>query len=120
MLVAVYGSLKEGYKNNRRFLNGLHPLHALFVEIPFRMYEGDAYPMIVSSLSDHPIFVEVFEVDADTLEKLDGLEALYNYHCETILLTELERETELYVFSEPDPPPEFTTVESGKWSREID
>lgn len=115
MLVAVYGTLKQGHENNLHHLNGLRPLHAIFVAIPFRMYEGDAYPMIVSSSDNHPIFVEVFEVDAYMMEKLDRLEAPYNFHRESTFLAELDREVEIYVYNEPHPPPGFTSVESGEW-----
>ena len=116
MLVAVYGTLKQGYKNYLRHLNGFQPLHANFVDIPFRMYEGDSYPMIVSSVDNHAVFVEVFEVDADTMEKLDRLEAPYDCHRESIFVVELDREVEIYVFNQPEPPPEFTIVESGNWA----
>jgi gamma-glutamylcyclotransferase (GGCT)/AIG2-like uncharacterized protein YtfP len=115
MLVAVYGTLKQGHKNNLQYLDGLRPLHSLFVEIPYRMYEGEAYPMIVYSRDSHSIFVEVFEVDADKLEELDRLEAPYNFHRENIFLAELDREAAIYVFDEPDPPADFTAVPSGKW-----
>ncbi len=115
MLVAVYGTLKQGHNNNLHHLDGLRPLHALFVNIPFRMYEGEAYPMIVSYPENHSIFVEVFDVDAEKLEELDRLEAPYNFHRENVFLAELDREAEIYVFNEPNPPPGFTLFESGKW-----
>ncbi len=115
MLVAVYGTLKQGYNNNLHHLDGLRPLHSLFVDIPYRMYEGEAYPMIVSNPDNHPIYVEVFDVDADKLEELDRLEALYNYHRESIFLSELDREAAIYVFNESNPPPGFAFIESGKW-----
>ncbi len=115
MLVAVYGTLKHGHTNNLHHLDGLQPLHSLFVDIPYRMYEGEAYPMIVSSRDNHSIFVEVFDVNADKLEELDRLEAPYNFHRENIFLAELDRGAEIYVFNEPNPPPGFTLIESGKW-----
>ncbi len=71
--------------------------------------------MIVSSPDNHSIYVEVFEVDAGKLEELDRMEAPYNYHRERIFLSELDREAEIYVFNEPDPPSGFTLIESGKW-----
>ena len=115
MLVAVYGTLKRGYGNHRRMLNGYIPLQSLFIEIPFHMYATDAYPMILPSLENHPIYVEVFEVDAVKLAELDRLEAPYNFHRETIFVAELHQEVEIYVFSEIDPPSHFTLVDSGEW-----
>ena len=116
MRVAVYGTLKQGHTNNLHHLDGLRPLHALFVNIPYYMYEGEAYPMIVSSTDNHSILVEVFDVDTDKLEELDRLEAPYNFHRENIFLAELDREAAIYVFNEPDPPSGFAATESGKWS----
>lgn len=115
MLVAVYGTLKQGHANYRHQLEGLRPIHALVVDIPFSMFKGDAYPMIVSSSGNHPIFVEVFEVDSAMMEKLDQFEGPYNFHRESIFLAEINQEVAIYVFNEPDPPPGFTSVESGKW-----
>ena len=115
MLVAVYGTLKQGHINNPGHLDGFEPQHALFVDIPFRMYEGAEYPMIVPSSDIHPIFVEVFEVDAETLERLDYLEAPYAYHRETIYIAEFGREVAIYVYDEPEPPSEFNLVKLGKW-----
>ena len=117
MLVAVYGTLKQWHTNNPGHLDGFEPQDARFVDIPFRMYEGAEYPMIVPSADIHPIFVEVFEVDEDTLENLDHLEAPYNYHRQSVYLAELDREVAIYVYDEPEPPPEFNLVESGKWPR---
>ncbi len=116
MLVAVYGTLKQGHNNNLHHLDGLRPLHALIVNIPFRMYAGEAYPMIVSNPGNHSIYVEVFDVESDKLEELDRLEAPYDYHRESIFLSELDQEAEIYVFNEVDPPPEFTAVASGTWT----
>ena len=45
--------------------------------------------MILSSSRDHPIFVEVYEVDAATLSKLDQLEAPYDCRRQTVFLSEL-------------------------------
>ena len=112
----VYGTHKQGHNNYLSHLNGHRPVRALFVDIPFRMYEGDAYPMIVPSSDNHPIFVEVFEVETDTLEKLDHLESPYDYHRENIFLAEFDREVAIYVFNEPNPPPGFNLVESGIWT----
>ncbi len=116
MLVAAYGTLKQGHNNNLHHLDWLRPLHALFVNMPFRMYECDAYPMIVSSPESNPIFVEVFDVDSATLAALDQLEAPYNYRLETVFLSELEQKAEIYVFSDTDPPTEFTEIVSGSWT----
>ena len=116
MLVAVYGTLKQGHINNPGHLDGIEPQHAGFVYIPFRMYEGTEYPMIVPSADTHPIYVEVFEVDEDTLENLDLLEAPYNYHRQNVYVAELDREVAIYVYDEPEPPPGFNVVASGNWS----
>ena len=115
-LVALYGTLKVGYFNYELHLKGALPVDSRSVELPFEMYENGEYPMLVPSSERHPIWIELFEVDADKLRELDDLEAPYGYWRETVLLEELSREAEIYVHAAP-PPPGFTLVASGDWPR---
>jgi gamma-glutamylcyclotransferase (GGCT)/AIG2-like uncharacterized protein YtfP len=113
--VAVYGTLKSGEANYGRFLSGMSPVFRGFVEIPYRMYAGDSYPMLVPSLEKHRIFVEIFEVDQDRLERLDALEEPYDYRRETTHVSEAGMEVALYVHELP-PPEGFKLVAGGEWS----
>lgn len=116
-LVAVYGTLRVGYENYDRYLRGLTPVRALFVEVPFRMYANDEYPMLVPADDGarHRIWVEIFDVDDVKLKELDALEAPYGYWREPVFVEELGRDVEIYLH--PAPAPEgFTEIASGKWT----
>jgi gamma-glutamylcyclotransferase (GGCT)/AIG2-like uncharacterized protein YtfP len=115
--VAVYGTLKTGEANYHRFLAGRSPLFRGFVEIPYRMYANDSYPMLVPSTEKHRIFVEIFEVDEGTLESLDALEEPYDYRREPIHVSEAGMEAAVYIHDSP-PPIGFSPVSAGEWSSE--
>lgn len=115
MLVAVYGTLKTGGENYARFLPGKEPEFRGFVEVPYRMYANDAYPMLVPDAAKRRIFVEVFEVSEDELRELDALEEPYDYRRETVDLREWGRKVEIYVHASP-PPVDFRAVPSGEWT----
>jgi gamma-glutamylcyclotransferase (GGCT)/AIG2-like uncharacterized protein YtfP len=114
-LVAVYGTLRQGYENHRKFLNHQRPAFRKYVQVPFRMYASDAYPMLIASQQSSAIFIEGFEVDSITLERLDRLEAPYNFSRTTVFLPEVNRDAEIYVYNGAAPPPGFAPVASGKW-----
>ncbi|HXV59226.1 MAG TPA: gamma-glutamylcyclotransferase family protein [Vicinamibacteria bacterium] len=114
-LVAVYGTLREGQYNHEIYLKGERPVRRGSVELPFRMYANDEYPMIVPSNERHPIWVEVFRVDELKLRELDALEIPYGYRRETMRLENFDIEAEIYVYPAP-PPPGFQLVENGDWN----
>lgn len=115
--VGVYGTLKVGYENYHRHLSGKSPIASLSVDLPFEMYANAEYPMLVPSENGerHPIWLEVFDVDDETLSELDALEAPYGYWRQSIFVDELGENVELYLHPRP-PPPGFIRVPSGKWS----
>lgn len=113
-LVAVYGTLKEGRYNHKIYLKGERPVCRGSVDLPFRMYANDEYPMIVPSNELHPIWVEVFQVDELKLRELDALELPYGYRRETVCLENFATEAEIYVYPAPAPPG-FRLVEAGDW-----
>lgn len=113
--VAVYGTLKSGYENYERFLASQQPVFKGFVRVPFRMFHNGEYPMLVAVKEIRPIFVEVFEVDSATLNRLDRLEEPYNYRRETVYLDEMDQHVEIYVSVGSSPPAGFSSVDSGDW-----
>lgn len=116
MLVAIYGTLKVGYDNYQRHLKGERPVEALFVELPYEMYAGDDYPMLVPAAAGerHRIWVEIFDVDETKMRELDDLEAPYGYWRDTVFVAELGKNVAIYLHPAPAPPG-FTRVPSGKW-----
>lgn len=117
-LVAVYGTLKKGYRNYERLLPGREPIFRGFVALPYRLYGTREYPMLVPvgpGGETHSILVEVFELEPRKLAELDELEGRYDYWRETIHLEELRRSVEIYVH-QPPPPDGFEPVTSGEWT----
>ena len=74
--VAVYGTLKHGGSNSRLLSS------SKLVEVGqisgFHMMTNGSYPYAVEdSAASGTIHIEVYEVDEETLENLDGLEGYY-------------------------------------------
>lgn len=113
-LIAVYGTLKEGYFNYDAYLKGEKPIDRGFVALPFRMYANADYPMIIASEERNPIWIEIFDLDDEKLRELDELEAPYGYWRESVHLDELSKRVEIYVHGAPAPPG-FCLVDSGDW-----
>ncbi len=116
MFIAVYGTLKTGEENYARLLPGKTPSFRGFVEIPYRMYENGAYPMLVPAAENGRIFVEVFDLDEAKIKELDALEEPYQYWRERVRLDEWGKDAEIYVHAAP-PPAGFRLLPSGNWSR---
>ena len=114
VLVAVYGTLKQGEANYERFLSGHEPVYRGAVPAPYLMYDNGSYPMLVPADETHAIFVEIYDVDEATLGSLDALEEPYDYRRETLHVGELGRDVAIYVHADP-PPPGFTPADSGEW-----
>lgn len=116
VLVALYGTLKVGYFNYERHLKGEMPVTARFLELPFEMYAGDEYPMLMPAVNNerHRIWVEIFDVTDDKMRELDALEEPYGYWRELVFVEELGESVAVYLHSAPAPEG-FVRVESGKW-----
>ena len=116
MLVAVYGTLKQGYENYQKYLSDHAPVLVATLREPYVMYATRDYPMLVPSTAIQSIVVEVYDVTADEMAKLDALEAPYGYERRTIRIPGLDGDVGLYVH--PDPVPEgFVRIPSGEWDR---
>ena len=71
-LVAVYGSLKQGF-GNHRFLVGSNYIGDTLTEARYTMYSLGGFPAVVP-IGDTSIMIEVYDVDDETLRRLDMLE----------------------------------------------
>jgi gamma-glutamylcyclotransferase (GGCT)/AIG2-like uncharacterized protein YtfP len=114
-LVAVYGTLKKGYRNYELLLAGREPIFRGLVSVRYRLYGTPDHPMLVPDSGKHSVLVEVFEVEPPKLAELDALEEPYDYWRETVHLEELGRSVEIYVHDAP-PPEGFEPVTSGDWT----
>lgn len=78
-VIAVYGTLKKGYGNNRLLIN------QRFVG---KGKTTDRYPLIINGLpylmeqkgKGHKVEVEVYKVDDDTFDSIDALEGHPNFY----------------------------------------
>jgi len=75
-LVAVYGSLKEGYGNHRLLLSS-DKMGEDWVE-GWQMYSLGGFPAIVKGNSK--VKVEIYSVDEETFSRLDRLEGYPSFY----------------------------------------
>lgn len=114
-LVGVYGTLKRGHANHAAFLRDRPLVRSGAVRIPYRLYGNEEYPMLVPSGDRHPVVVEIYRVDAETVARLDAFEGQFGYRREEVVP---EGETEpvaLYVHPGP-PPADFVPAPGGDWN----
>lgn len=116
-LIGVYGTLKRGHANHRAFLAGFPLVRAEAVRIPFRLFGNDEYPMLVPAAEVHPVVVETYRVDAETVSRLDAFEGQFGYRREEVVP---EGETEpVALYVHPGPPPvDFVPAPGGEWNGE--
>jgi gamma-glutamylcyclotransferase (GGCT)/AIG2-like uncharacterized protein YtfP len=114
-LVFVYGTLRRG---GLRAMPGLFP-DATFVDtaqVRGRLYDFGEYPGLLIDESNSPVVGEVYEVNDETLNKLDEIEAGSQYLRKQFEIS-LGAESRLCWVYEPDP--EFyslqTLITSGDW-----
>lgn len=74
MLVAVYGTLKQGYGNNRILQGGNASLLSEGIVRGFKLYDS-GFPVAAHSENDS-IKVEVWDVFDDSMRTLDRLDSL--------------------------------------------
>lgn len=112
MKVAVYGTLKQGHGNHDHFLRGKTIVGNDQIK-GFTMYSLGGFPACVpSDDEDSRVIVEVYEVNDQELDALDGLEGyprLYNrQEVETCCGT-------AWMYYMDTPPVHAPVVEGGCW-----
>lgn len=107
--VAVYGTLKQGFGNHR--LIDAEPVEHGVVR-GHRLYESGIPFLVEDKTSDYDVVVEVYDVDADTLESLDWLEGHPSFYCRKeldIILADGDV-TSAWVYQYPHPSGEENTT----------
>lgn len=87
------------------------------VRIPYRLFGNREYPMLVAAREFHPVFVETYCVDAETVARLDAFEAQFGYRRVEVVPEGVAERLALYVHRGP-PPPDFTPAPGGEWNGE--
>jgi len=115
--VAVYGTLKQGHGNHRLLTDSKFLGKA---SVKGRMYHLGGFPGV---RLDEPgtVQVELYEVDNDTLRRLDRLEgyregaADNNFYTREIVETDTEEHVSIYQISK-DYTSDKRIIASGDWS----
>jgi gamma-glutamylcyclotransferase (GGCT)/AIG2-like uncharacterized protein YtfP len=103
-LLAVYGTLKENFPNYYFYLNPLKPIFRGLVKIPYQMYSNEGFPLLFPADDLHSIYLEVFEVDNKTLNRIDRLEGVPKlYSRKKIFLNEINAEVNIYIITNQEP-----------------
>lgn len=73
--IFVYGTLKRGFYNHREYLDSTDSsfLGVAYTSNDYTLYIN-ALPFLVEEASDAPVEGELYEVDNDTLKRIDELE----------------------------------------------
>lgn len=107
-LLAVYGTLKENFPNYHYYLNPLKPIFRGLVKIPYKMFSSEGFPLLFPADDLHPIYLEVFEVENKTLNKIDRLEGVPKLYSRCkIHLEEINVDVNIYVITNQEPYGEF-------------
>ncbi len=114
-LLAVYGTLKQGYHNHNVYLEGSQRIFEGFVTIPFQLYSNGRYPMLIKSKLRSNIYIEVYEVSDKKFIEIIKLEEPFGYNYEKIEISEFNEFVEIFVYASDLPPAEFDLIESGNW-----
>lgn len=77
-LVLVYGTLREGMSNSRLLQGSTKVLDMNLNN--FKMYDVGAFPCVVPAENKTGIYVEMYEVNRSTLQRLDHLEGVPNMY----------------------------------------
>jgi gamma-glutamylcyclotransferase (GGCT)/AIG2-like uncharacterized protein YtfP len=113
--VFVYGTLRRG---------GIRALPRIFPDSEFvgaanvngRLYDFGEYPGLILDESNSMVTGEVYEIDEETLKRLDEIEVSSNYLRKQTEITVNDREVTCWIY-EPDP--EFyslsNVITSGDW-----
>ncbi len=109
--VFVYGTLKKGF-HNHHLLEGHEGKDAIALGI--ELYEGPGIPF--AKEGDGKIMGELYEVDCNSLEKLDQLEGHPFFYCRKLKAIECEgKKQKAYIYIYDKIKPE-NKILSGVWN----
>jgi gamma-glutamylaminecyclotransferase len=111
--VFVYGSLMRG-QGNHRFLERSSFVCAARTQPLYRMHSLGGFPGVVAR-GTQAIEGEVFDVDAETLDRLDRLEGHPRFYCRTLITLDDQSIVSMYVLQRGGDLTHCPIVASGSW-----
>lgn len=110
MLVAVYGSLRQGMGNHRWLLSDHECLEKFRTEPKYTMYSLGGFPAVVEK-GECSVVCELYEVDAETERALDHLEGVAHGFYYRGTISTPRGQAVIYLMRECEGP----VVASGDW-----
>lgn len=115
-LVAVYGSLRQGMGNHQHYLKNANYLGEFTTEPIFTLHTLGGYPGLKEN-GTTAVVMEVYEVDDETAERIDGLEGYTpgkkSYFYDKITIETPYGTAGVYIYVSPLS--KDSIVESGDW-----
>ena len=115
--IAVYGTLRRG-NGNHRLIEHCNMLSMEQIE-GFHMYSLGGFPAVVPGKKDgfaDTITVEVYEVDDDTLARVDRLEGYPGWYERSVVHT-THGDAYIYNFTEDMVRPSMVPITDGDWNQ---
>jgi gamma-glutamylcyclotransferase (GGCT)/AIG2-like uncharacterized protein YtfP len=120
-LYAVYGTLRQGFGNNRRLQNEFSEfLGAQTLSAPFRMVSMGGFPGMISTPGkESTITIEVFRVTSSAVERsLDALEGYPGWYDKKTIETQWGT---AYIYTQTEEQVgHLTPVPSGDWKQFVE
>ncbi|SFM24718.1 gamma-glutamylcyclotransferase family protein [Methanolobus profundi] len=117
MYIFVYGTLKRSDPNHF-LLKGSEFICSTRTKISYTMLDLGRFPGVIKDevpkATSSPIYGEVYDIDQQTLEKLDAYEGSWYFREEVELETGLKA---LMYFLRKIPPLEYHVITDGNWKR---
>lgn len=112
-LVSVYGTLRQGQGNYERLLSQYgDPLSTERTEEEFTMESLGGFPALIPGNSS--AVIELYDVDEDTMRRLDMLEGYPTFYDRKLISTSLG-DAWIYFMEESHGSWERPIIESGDW-----
>jgi gamma-glutamylcyclotransferase (GGCT)/AIG2-like uncharacterized protein YtfP len=119
-IVFVYGSLKRNQNNHWLMREiGARFLRATIAR-GFALYDLGSYPACVLTGDRSPVVGELYEVDADGLERLDHFEGCPTHYARTRTLTDAGRVAWVYVMDQEQAEGRGRRIKGGRWTCELE
>ncbi len=110
--IAVYGSLRKGFGNNRLIADS-EQLTTEVVKIPYKMVSLGGFPGLVPVKEPQDITIEVWNVDDQTYRNVERLEGYPHFYQKDTIQTS-EGDADVYVLLSGEFA-NYAAIEGGDW-----